>query len=90
MVLTIDSDFGTARTALMTRRRTSRLPLGHQSLSWGALSVHRLGVEGAVGVGVGLGEVGGGEVGGEEQGGGGAIAHGWGTATAPSSNLPDC
>ena len=52
MVLTIDSDFGTARTALMTRRRTSRLPLGHQSLSWGALSVHRLGVEGAVGVGV--------------------------------------
>ena len=89
MVLTIDSDFGTARTALMTRRRTGRLPLGHQSLSWGALPVHRLGVEGAVGVGVGLGEGGGGEVGGEEKGGGGAIAHGWGTATAPSSNLPD-
>ena len=88
MVLTIDSDFGTARTALMTRRRTGRLPLGHQSLSWGALSVD--GVEGAVGVGVALGEVGGGGVGGEEQGGGGAIAHGWGTATAPSSNLPDC
>ena len=90
MVLTIDGDFGTARTALMTRRRTSRLPLGHQSLSWGALSVHRLGVEGAVGVGVALGEGGGGEVGGEEKGGGGPIAHGWGTAPAPSSNLPDC
>ena len=88
MVLTIDSDFGTARTALMTRRRTGRLPLGHQSLSWGALSVHRLGVEGAVGVGVALGEVGGGGVGGEEEGGGGTVAD-CGRTASTSQHLPN-